>query len=92
MYLHPSYNCCPLEESVTGLCLAKSVGKLNRGPNCGSPQKATNKGLRGECWTTDWTNQVQHSWYHIHDKTSLAHCALKFDTRKLLSFQMVVLG
>ena len=30
----------------------------------GSPPKAINKGLRGECWTTDWTNwvhKVQHT-------------------------------
>ena len=40
------------------------VGKLYRGPDCGSPLKATNKSLRGKCWTTDWTNWV-HKVQHI---------------------------
>ncbi len=43
--LHPSY----IAALATGLCLGKRVGKLYRGPDCGSALKATNEGLRGEC-------------------------------------------
>ncbi len=60
---HPSYKL--LLSGGYAICLTlEIVGKPECEVllNCGSPPKATNKGL-DHCWTTDWTNwvhKVQH--------------------------------